>query len=337
MSDGVGNAAWLALVAVVPLVALMLTSFVKMSVVLSLLRNAIGATDAPSGLVVMGLSLVLTFFVMAPVAVEMVTAASTVPAAPGVPGAPGAPTVPGGARPSGSAPFNGASGAATTESDAGGVSAETSSADGVAAAPSPKSAPGIAVGNAANAPGATNAADAPNAAGAPNATNVAGAPNGANALNAVGASTAASAPTATKPLELDVAVRALVPAKHHGTLDALERGLAPLRAFLQKHAGERDRATFVELAARMGRKANGDELWVLAPAFLTTELREAFAIAVLIFVPFLVIDLLVGLGLAALGLSTTSPQTVALPFKLLLFVAVDGWRLLVESMLKGYV
>jgi flagellar biosynthesis protein FliP len=76
---------------------------------------------------------------------------------------------------------------------------------------------------------------------------------------------------------------------------------------------------------------------VLAPAFLATELREAFAIAVLIFVPFLVIDLVAGLGLAALGLATTQPQTIALPLKLLLFVAVDGWRLLLESLLRGYV
>jgi type III secretion protein R len=81
---------------------------------------------------------------------------------------------------------------------------------------------------------------------------------------------------------------------------------------------------------------NGDELWVLAPAFVATELREAFAIAVLIFVPFLVIDLVVGLGLAALGLSGTSPQSIALPLKLLLFVAVDGWRLLLEGLLRGY-
>src|SRR5438477_10532676 len=69
------NAALLALLAIVPLVILTLTSFVKLSVVLSLLRNAIGAPDAPSGLVVMGLSLVLTFFVMAPVAIDMARAA----------------------------------------------------------------------------------------------------------------------------------------------------------------------------------------------------------------------------------------------------------------------
>ena len=86
----------------------------------------------------------------------------------------------------------------------------------------------------------------------------------------------------------------------------------------------------------MGRAVQGDELWVLAPAFVTTELKEAFAIAVLLFIPFLVIDLVVGLSLAALGLNTTSPSVVALPLKLLLFVAIDGWRLVVEGLVRGY-
>jgi type III secretion protein R len=118
---------------------------------------------------------------------------------------------------------------------------------------------------------------------------------------------------------------------------AAVRAIDPLRGFLKRHASPRDRETFSELARRMGRTVSGDELWVLAPAFVTTELREAFAIALLIFVPFLVIDLVVGLGLAALGLTATSPQAIALPFKLLLFVSVDGWRLLVDGLLRGYV
>ena len=113
--------------------------------------------------------------------------------------------------------------------------------------------------------------------------------------------------------------------------------MGPLREFLGKHAEGRDRETFVEVARRMGRDVSGGETWILAPAFLTTELREAFAIAVLIFIPFLVIDLVVGLALAALGLTATQPQTVALPLKLLLFVAVDGWRLLVDALVRGYV
>ena len=77
-------------------------------------------------------------------------------------------------------------------------------------------------------------------------------------------------------------------------------------------------------------------MWVVAPAFLASQLREAFLIAVLVFIPFLVIDLVVGLSLAALGLQTTSPQIVSLPLKLMLFVAVDGWRLLLDGLIRGY-
>ena len=265
MSDGVANAGLVALIAIVPLVVLMLTSFVKVSVVLSLLRNAIGATDAPSGLVVMGLSLILTFFVMAPVAVEMVTAATSRPAPAPTP----APTP----------------------------------------APAPTQAP------------APTPAPAQTPTGTP-----------------VPAPTTAPAPAAGAVQSTDVlaTLRAIVPADRREDVDALARAIEPLKAFLARHASARDKATFVELGARLGQVRAADELAVLAPAFVTTELREAFAIAVLIFVPFLVIDLLVGLGLAALGLASTSPQTVALPIKLLLFVAVDGWRLLVDSLLRGY-
>ena len=140
----------------------------------------------------------------------------------------------------------------------------------------------------------------------------------------------------TGSVDLEGALRELVPVQYRPQVDAAARAVGPLRTFLARHASARDRETFTQLAARMGRAASGDELWVLAPAFATTELREAFAIAVLIFVPFLVVDLVVGLGLAALGLAATSPQAIALPFKLLLFVSVDGWRLLVDGLLRGY-
>ena len=137
-------------------------------------------------------------------------------------------------------------------------------------------------------------------------------------------------------VDVEGAMRLLVPAQYRGELEAAERAAGPLREFLGKHAAERDRETFAAVARRMGRDVAGDEAWILAPAFLTTELREAFAIAVLIFVPFLVLDLVVALGLAALGLQATQPQIVALPLKLLLFVAVDGWRLLIDGLLRGY-
>jgi type III secretion protein R len=135
---------------------------------------------------------------------------------------------------------------------------------------------------------------------------------------------------------VDEAVQQLVPAEYRPQLDAAERALVPLKVWLGKHAAAADKETFVGLAKKMGKDVTGDELWVLAPAFIASELREAFAIAVLIFLPFLVIDLVVALGLASLGLQASSPQSIALPFKLLLFVAVDGWRLLLESLLRGY-
>jgi type III secretion protein R len=265
MTGGVGNAAVVAIVAILPLVVLMLTSFVKISVVLSLLRNALGAPDAPSGLVVMGLSLILTFFVMAPVAIDMAHAAAEISRGPVKPAGSGAAS-----RPTGSGAAAGLSGS------------------GAAAVPST------------------------------------GGDVGATGADA-------------KAVDVHGAIRELVPAQYQAQVDAVTRALGPLRGFLARHASARDRETFVGLATRMGRAVRGEELWVLAPAFVTTELREAFAIAVLIFVPFLVIDLIVGLGLAALGLASTSPQAIALPLKLLLFVAVDGWRLLIDALLRGYV
>jgi type III secretion protein R len=308
---GAGNAALIAVIAIVPVVALMLTSFVKISVVLSLLRNAIGAPDAPSGLVVTGLSLLLTFFVMAPVAIDMVHAAvetepSTAPGpqSPAGPRIPAAPATPGTA---GSAP--GAAGA---------IPGTAASAPGAAA-----SIPGTA----ASAPGAQD--------GSPRAESA----NGPAALPVPVSPAPPSSPgggSAGTPVDVDGAIRELVPPPYRGQVDRAERALVPLRGFLARHAAARDRETFAGLAARMGRVVQGDEIWVLAPAFVTTELREAFAIAVLIFVPFLVIDLVVGLGLAALGLVSTSPQAIALPLKLLLFVSVDGWRLLIEGLLRGY-
>lgn len=154
------------------------------------------------------------------------------------------------------------------------------------------------------------------------------------ALPATGAQQGAEDATGAS---IDDALRVLVPPKYQAQLATVQRAIEPLRAFLAKHTRDVDRNTFVDLAKKLGHAdARGAELWVLAPAFITTELREAFVIAILIFIPFLVIDLVVGLGLASLGLQATSPQTVALPLKLVLFVAVDGWRLLLDALLRGY-
>src|SRR5207253_9329637 len=79
-----------------------------------------------------------------------------------------------------------------------------------------------------------------------------------------------------------------------------------------------------------------EDLTILAPAFILTELTEAFQIGFIIFVPFLVIDLVVSNILLAMGMHMLSPQTVSLPLKLLLFVAIDGWRLVLQGLALGY-
>lgn len=125
-----------------------------------------------------------------------------------------------------------------------------------------------------------------------------------------------------------------------GTVAALSRAAAPLKEFLARFARPDDRTTFLDVARRLrGPDAAApaeDDLAVLAPAFVVSELRRAFLIGFLVFVPFLVVDLVVSNVLLALGLTQLSPTSVALPFKLLLFVAVDGWRLLARALALSY-
>jgi type III secretion protein R len=115
----------------------------------------------------------------------------------------------------------------------------------------------------------------------------------------------------------------------------------PMRGFLQANASERERVRF--LAVARGARAEPDrasiaenDLTVLIPAFVVTELTEAFAIGFLIYLPFLVIDLVVANILLALGMQMLSPTQVSLPFKLLLFVAINGWGLLSQALVSGY-
>lgn len=125
-----------------------------------------------------------------------------------------------------------------------------------------------------------------------------------------------------------------------GSLAALGRASAPVRAFLARFARADDRAAFLDVARRLraaeAEAPTGEDLAVLAPAFVVSELRRAFTIGFLVFVPFLVVDLVVSNVLLALGLTQLSPTSVALPFKLLLFVAVDGWKLLARALALSY-
>lgn len=210
----------LLLLSLVPLLLMTATSFVKVAVVLSLLRNALGIPEIPSGAVVTALALILSAYVMAPVASEI--AQRTAPAS------------------------------ARVDFD-------------------------------------------------------------------------------------DL----LAPDSRKALLEAYELGKVPLAAFLKRNAGGAERGLFLELARKAApvsaRPAFGeDDLSVVLPAFLITELKEAFQIGLLVLLPFVVIDLVVASILLALGMTSLPPGSVALPLKLLLFVLVNGWYALSQALVSGY-
>jgi len=210
----------MAALSLIPFALLMMTSFVRISVVLSILRSAIGTPSVPPTQVLTGLALVLTVAVMAPTAERIYAAAG----------------------------------------------------------------PAIAA--------ATNS-------------------------KATGAQTVA------------------------GLEAAADRGKEPLREFLLQHVAAADRASFLALARKLRSEAEraavtDRDFAVIVPAFVTSELRRAFQIGFLLFIPFLVVDLVVANLLLALGMHMLSPTTVSLPFKLLLFVVADGWHLVVRGLLEGF-
>ena len=209
-----------AALALVPLLLVSATSFAKLAVVFSLLRNALGAADVPSGAIVTALAAILSAYVMTPVAAEMAKQ---------------------------SAP-------ATARIDLGD-------------------------------------------------------PLSAHSRDAV--------------------------------LEAFSLSAAPLAAFLKRNAGDAERALFLDLAGRARPAAaqgalSGDELSIVLPAFLISELKEAFQVGLLVLLPFVIIDLVVASILMSLGMTMMPPSAIALPFKLLLFVLVDGFYVLSRALVSGY-
>ncbi len=212
----------LAVLGLLPFAFMVLTSFAKISVVLAILRNALGTPQVPSGAIVTALSVLLSLFVMAPVGEAMAAAFAPAAAA------------------------DASDGSGSRDDDAGGATA---------------------------------------------------------------------------------------------ILGRLEASAEPLRGFLARHAGAREVALFRDLSRRGDAErapADADAFLVLMPAFVITELSEAFQVGFLIFLPFLVVDLVVANILLALGMHMLSPTTVSVPFKLLLFVMVDGFALLARALVASY-
>lgn len=223
VNDGTANPVVLIIImgvlALAPFALIMLTSFVKISVVLSILRNALGTQQVPPNQVITGLSLILTIFIMAPVGEKMYSQAGD-------------------------------------------------------------------IGN-------------------------------------------------SEAIFSEMSVREI--------FEASKRGREPLREFLLRHAHQADRELFFDWA-RLIAKRNGNnpdeiqptEFRIIIPSFVTSQLADAFIIGFMLFIPFLVIDLVVANILQAMGMFMLSPTIISLPFKLLLFVLVNGWVLLVKALVLGY-
>ena len=222
-SNPLSSVVLLGLLSMLPFLLMMTTSFLKFSVVLSILRNALGTQQIPPNPVLLGLALILTVYVMSPVASQVYDTLR---------------------------------------------------------------------------PDLSRDADAPTLSG-----------RGAESI-----------------------------------LDAVERALPPLKGFMAKHAHKREVDFFVHWARRMGppewkegpEQIQRTDFIVLLPAFSISELTEAFAIGFLLFLPFLVIDMVVSNILLAMGMHMLSPVVVSLPFKLLLFIMVDGWSMLAQGLMQGY-
>ncbi|MEI2432176.1 EscR/YscR/HrcR family type III secretion system export apparatus protein [Lysobacter yananisis] len=285
--------------ALAPFVAVMVTSFTKIVVVLSLLRNALGLQQVPPNVVINGLAIVLSIYVMYPVILETHDAIN--------------------------ASANGTTVAATQTPPA----ANATTATGAAPAAAPAGAAVPAAGNAAPAAAAATTAPAAAASSAPAANAAATAPAGAQP--AAAAKRPAPTPSSVLGGKMDAA----------RLLQLMDAGKEPLRKFLIKHSSDAERAFFLRSAQRLlppnARADIGvDDFIVVIPAFTVSELTAAFQIGFLIFLPFLIIDLVVSNILLSLGMMMLSPTTVSLPFKLLLFVLIGGWAKLVHGLVLTY-
>ncbi|MGE0623960.1 MAG: flagellar type III secretion system pore protein FliP [Pseudomonadales bacterium] len=119
--------------------------------------------------------------------------------------------------------------------------------------------------------------------------------------------------------------------------EAFEKGMAPIRTFMLDQTREEELALFVELSDA-GEPASPEDVStaVLVPAFITSELKTAFQIGFLVFIPFVIIDLVVASVLMSMGMMMLSPMLVSLPFKIMLFVLIDGWSLLIGTLAGSF-
>lgn len=126
--------------------------------------------------------------------------------------------------------------------------------------------------------------------------------------------------------------------KNQNIVEAINEGSKPLKEFMLKQTRESDIAFFIQMSNNGEAPKSPEELtvWQVAPAYIISELKTSFEIGFIIFVPFIVLDLVVANILLALGMFMLSPTIISMPFKLLIFIAVDGWALIVQGLVTSY-
>lgn len=298
--------------ALAPFVAVMVTSFTKLVVVLSLLRNALGLQQVPPNVVINGLAIVLSIYVMYPVILDTNAAINGRPPV----------TLMTTAKPAGPPAVLSIDGTTVTASSAPApTSPAAADAEAAEAAAQGQTAPAERGPTFANVVG-SQSAPAPTATPAPASTTPATAAPVASTAPAAG-------PAAGGKMDLN------------RMLHMIDVGKEPLRQFLLKHSNKAERAFFLRSAQRLlppaaRNQIGAEDFIVVIPAFTVSELTAAFQIGFLIYLPFLIIDLVVSNLLLALGMMMMSPTTVSLPFKILLFVLIDGWAKLVHGLVLTY-
>lgn len=119
--------------------------------------------------------------------------------------------------------------------------------------------------------------------------------------------------------------------------DAVEKGVVPLKTFMLRQTREADLALFVKISnSEPLQSADQVPLRILVPAYVVSELKTAFQIGFVVFIPFLIIDMVVASVLMSMGMMMVSPSVISLPFKLMLFVLADGWNLLIGSLAQSF-
>lgn len=327
--------------ALAPFVAVMVTSFTKIVVVLSLLRNALGLQQVPPNVVINGLAIVLSIYVMYPVILDTTAAVHGLP--PVTTSASGTQTGSGQTRAQTPAPAA-TPGTESTPTTPPSAPATRSSDDPAPASPAAADAQAAEAAAQATQPGseaapAGSGAQFDNVQGTPDAQPVV-TPPGSNALSSTAARTTVLIPPRTTPLS-QLSLTGGAPLTMERLIEMFNAGKEPLRKFLIQHSSDAERAFFLRSAQRLLPPASRNEISVddfivVIPAFTVSELTAAFQIGFLIYLPFLIIDLVVSNILLALGMMMMSPTTVSLPFKLLLFVLIDGWAKLVHGLVLTY-